>query len=76
MEKHAYLIKQDLILLLHTRHEGILGQIIRHTRILLIRPLGLLLQTLNPLRQQTRQIKLASLLGRVRGPFVEVGVIE
>ena len=67
---------QNLILLLHARQEGILGQVITLCTILFIRPLHLLLQRLHALREQAMQTELATLLGCERRPLVEERVVE
>lgn len=71
-----YLIVQDLILLLHGRHEGVLGQVIAADGVLLVSSLGLLLESLDALRQQACQVEVMAFLFCKGRPLVEVGVVE
>lgn len=72
----TYFIVQNQILLLHGRQECVLGQVVLPRRVLLIRPLGLLLQGLDAGREQTGQVEVPPLLLRVRRAMVEVGRVE
>lgn len=67
-----YSIIQNRILRLHARHEGVLGQIIRSTAVLLIRAMHLLIQRLDVRRQETVQSERLSLIfGKGRSLVVE-----
>ena len=67
---------QNLILISQTRHEGVLGQSILPSRVLLIGSLDLLIQSLNILGQQSSQFELLPLFRRECSSFVEVWRIE
>lgn len=66
------LVVQHLILRLHTRHEGILRQIIVSTAILLISTLDLFIEGLNIGREKAMQFESGALFARKSGAFVEL----
>lgn len=72
----TYFIVEDQVLLLHGCQECVLGQVVLPRRVLLVSPLGLLLQGLDAGREQAGQVKVPPLLLRVRRAMVEVGRVE
>jgi hypothetical protein len=72
----TYAIVQDLVLGLHTGHEGVFGQIIRPLRVLLICASHLLVECLHIGRQQAMQVKVKTLLCRKCGSLVEIRIVK
>ena len=72
----SYLEEEHFILFLHRRQKRILCEVILAARVLLIRPLDLLLQRLDIGGKQSRQSKVVALLPGEGRALVEVGVVE
>lgn len=68
----AYFVVENLILILHTGHEGVLRQSTSTTAILLICTCDLLLQSLHIRRKQSIEFESFPFLGREGGAFVVI----
>lgn len=62
--KITYPVVQHLVLRLHARHEGVLGQVIAAAAVLLIGTLDLLLESLDVRRKQSIQLEGGALFNR------------
>lgn len=73
---HTNLVVQDIVLRLHTSHEGVLGQVICRAGVLLIGPLHLLVQRLDIGRQKAAQLEGLSLVVGEGRAFIVVRVMK
>lgn len=72
MQGGKYLVVQHLVLRLHAGHEGILGQVVAATAVLLVGTLDLFLEGLDIRRQQSMQLEDGALFLRESGALVEL----
>lgn len=70
--KAAHPKVKDLILLVHARHEGILGKRIPPCRILFIGSFNLFVQSLDVRREEAMEIKCLSLFFWMSAAFIEL----
>lgn len=69
------LVVEDLILLLHGGQEGILGQVVGTGFVLFIGTVRLLLKGLDGLGEQTSEVEVSTLVGRMSRALVEGRVV-